>query len=82
MRLVWVGGQGRDREQEEGKEWEGCMIGGCEDIQVFAPGHPIDPPDRPPPQLFDLRASAVRWEGNAGNGVTGLEFDRRVRSCL
>jgi hypothetical protein len=29
-------------------------------------------------QLFDLRAGAVRWEANAGNGVTGLEFDRRV----
>lgn len=35
-----------------------------------------------PAQLYDLRAEAVRWEGNAGNGVTGLEFDRRVRKCV
>lgn len=33
-------------------------------------------------QLFDLRASKVRWEGNAGNGITGLEFDRKVRRCV
>lgn len=29
-------------------------------------------------KLFDLRASAMRWETNAANGVVALEFDRRA----
>jgi len=28
-------------------------------------------------KLFDLRMNEMRWEGNVGNGVTGLEFDRK-----
>ena len=27
-------------------------------------------------KLFDLRANAVRWESNVGNGICGLQFDR------
>jgi len=28
-------------------------------------------------KLFDLRMNEMRWEGNVGNGITGLEFDRK-----
>jgi len=28
-------------------------------------------------KVFDLRASALRWETNLGNGVVSLEFDRK-----
>tara|TARA_B100000795_G_scaffold171442_1_gene129229 strand:- start:104 stop:598 length:495 start_codon:yes stop_codon:yes gene_type:complete len=27
--------------------------------------------------MFDLRTNSIRWETNVGNGVTGLEFDRK-----
>merc|ERR1712100_745515 len=28
-------------------------------------------------KMFDLRTNTVRWESNVGNGVVGLEFDRK-----
>ena len=28
-------------------------------------------------KMFDLRTNTVRWEANVGNGVVGLEFDRK-----
>lgn len=28
-------------------------------------------------KLFDLRTNSLRWETNVGNGVVGLEFDRK-----
>jgi WD40 repeat protein len=28
-------------------------------------------------KLFDLRAMALRWETNVGNGICSVEFDRR-----
>ena len=40
-------------------------------------------------KIFDLRTNSMLWETNVGNGVTGLEFDRKdiqmnklVVSCL
>lgn len=40
-------------------------------------------------KLYDLRAGKLLWEGNAGNGVTSVAFDRRdvpgnklVAACL
>ena len=26
-------------------------------------------------KIFDLKMNKVRWEGNVGNGVCGVEFD-------
>ena len=28
-------------------------------------------------KMFDLRTNTMRWETNVGNGVTGMEFDRK-----
>ena len=28
-------------------------------------------------KMFDLRTNTIRWESNLGNGVVGLEFDRK-----
>ncbi len=28
-------------------------------------------------KIFDLKMNKVRWEGNVGNGVCGVEFDRK-----
>lgn len=33
-------------------------------------------------KLFDMRTSRMRWEGNTGNGVVALEFDRCVHFLL
>ena len=29
-------------------------------------------------KLFDLRTNTLRWETNVGNGVCGLQFDRKI----
>jgi len=37
----------------------------------------VHPDPLPPPRPLTLRPRRLRWEGNCGNGIVSLEFDRK-----
>ena len=55
-------------------------------MSVFSPGNSFDNEERCVAsgydngdiKLFDLRTGTLRWETNVGNGVCGLQFDRKI----
>jgi WD40 repeat protein len=65
-------------EPEEGSDgardcWTVCFGNSYnDDERVVCAGY-----DNGDVKMFDLRTNSIRWETNVGNGVTGLEFDRK-----